>query len=153
DAAALWRGLRAATVRGAIVPVLAGSAYRHRGVEPLLDAIVALLPSPRDRGPLEGRDPSPSAPLAALGFKVVFDRHGQMTSVRVCSGTLATGETVVASRSGKRQRVGRLVQLVGEQRIEVDRLHAGEIGAILGTPLANGETISAPDAPIVLEPI
>ena len=153
DAAALWRGLRAATVRGAIVLVLAGSAYRYRGVEPLLDAIVALLPSPRDRGAVEGREPSPSAPLAALGFKVVFDRHGQLTFVRVYSGVLAGGDTVVSSRSGKRLRVGRLVQLVGEQRIEVDRLQAGELGAILGMPLSNGETISAPDAPVVLESI
>jgi elongation factor G len=153
DAAALWRGLRAATVRGAIVPVLAGSAYRYRGVEPLLDAIVALLPSPRERGAVAGREPSPAAPLAALGFKVVFDRHGQLTFVRVYSGVLAAGDTVVASRSGKRMRAGRLVQLVGEQRIEVDRLQAGELGAILGMPLANGETISAPDAPVVLEAI
>jgi len=153
DAAALWQALRAATVRGAIVPVLAGSAYRHRGVEPLLDAIVALLPSPRDRGPVEGREPSTTAPLAALAFKVAFDRHGQLTFVRVYAGVLAAGDTVVASRSGKRMRVGRLVQLVGEQRIEVDRLHAGEIGAVLGMPLANGETLGAPDAPIALEPI
>ena len=148
DAQALWRALRAATVRGAIVPVLAGSAYRHRGVEPLLDAIVALLPSPRDRGGVDGS-------LVALGFKVVFDRHGQLTFVRVYSGVLAAGDTVVASRSGRWMRVGRLVQLVGEQRIEVDRLQAGELGAILGMPLANGETISAPSdgAPVALEVI
>ncbi len=156
DQAALWRGLRAATVAGAIVPVLAGSAYRYRGVEPLLDAVVALLPSPRDRGEVAGRAPSTSALLAALGFKVVFDRHGQLTFVRVYSGVLAAGDTVVASRSGKRLRVGRLVQLVGEQREEVDRLEAGELGAILGMSLANGETISAPEpggAPLALEPI
>jgi elongation factor G len=146
DASALWRGLRAATVRGAIVPVLGGSAYRHRGVEPLLDAIVALLPSPLDRGGCDGS-------LVALGFKVVFDRHGQLTFVRVYSGELAAGDTVVASRSGKRMRVGRLVQLVGAQRIEVDCLQAGELGAVLGMPLANGETISAPEAPVALEPI
>ena len=157
DAAALWRGLRAATASGAIVPVLAGSAYHHRGVEPLLDAIVALLPSPRDRGAVAGRAPSLDSELAALAFKVVFDRHGQLTFVRVYSGALVAGDTVVASRSGKRMRVGRLVQLVGEQRIEVDRLNAGELGAILGMPLANGETISQPssssDELLALEPI
>ena len=146
EPAQLWRALRVATLRGAIVPVLAGSAYRHRGVEPLLDAVVALLPSPRDRGNTEGT-------LAALAFKVVFDRHGQLSFVRVYSGALATGDTILASRSGKRMRVGRLVQLVGEQRIEVDRLDAGELGAVLGMPLANGETLSAPDAPLELEPI
>jgi elongation factor G len=156
DAAALWRGLRAACVRGAIVPVLAGSAYRHRGVEPLLDAIVALLPSPRDRGTVAGREPAVAERLVALAFKVAFDRHGQLTFVRVYAGALATGDTVVLSRSGKRARVGRLVQLVGEQRIEVDRLQAGELGAILGMPLANGETISAPSpdgVALALEPI
>src|SRR5262249_51419023 len=82
------RALRQATVRGHVVRVLAGSAYRHRGVEPLLDAVAAYLPSPRDRGLVRGvaggeREPSSSAPLAALGFKVVFDDHGQMTFVRV----------------------------------------------------------------------
>jgi len=146
EPAQLWRALRVATLRGAIVPVLAGSAYKHRGVEPLLDAVVALLPSPRDRGGTDGT-------LTALAFKVVFDRHGQLSFVRIYSGTLATGDTVHLSRSGKRMRVGRLVQLVGEQRIEVDRLDAGELGAVLGMPLANGETLSAPEAPVELEPI
>ena len=153
DVQALWRALRAATIRGRIVPVLAGSAYRYRGVEPLLDAVIALLPSPRDRGPVEGRAPSASEPLAALGFKVVFDKHGQLTFVRVYSGVLETGMTVVASRAGKKLRVGRLVQLMADQREEVDRLEAGEIGAIIGMPLANGETICAPEAPVVLEAI
>ena len=153
DTAALWQALRAATVRGTIVPVLAGSAYRYRGVEPLLDAVIALLPSPRDRAAVAGRAPSTSEPMAALGFKVVFDKHGQLTFVRVYSGVLATGMTVVASRAGKKLRVGRLVQLMADQREEVDRLEAGEIGAIIGMPLANGETICAPEAPVVLEAI
>nr|HEX4313724.1 elongation factor G [Kofleriaceae bacterium] len=146
DARALWQALRAATLRGAIVPVLAGSAYHHRGVQPLLDAVVALLPSPRDRDA-----DAATKPLAALAFKVVFDRHGQLTFVRVYSGALVAGDTVVVSRTNKRVRVGRLVQLVGEHRIEVDCLRAGELGAVLGMPLANGETISAPEAPIALE--
>src|SRR5262249_58857559 len=86
----VWAALRRATIAGRIVPVLAGSAYRHRGVEPLLDAVVALLPSPRDRGAVaEGRVPEdPRAPLAALGFKVTFDDYGQLTFVRVYSGVL-----------------------------------------------------------------
>ncbi len=150
---ALWHALRAATLRGRIVPVLAGAAYRHRGVEPLLDAVIALLPSPADRAPVEGRKPSIHEPLAALGFKVVFDKHGQLTFVRVYSGILETGMTVVASRAGKRLRVGRLVKLMADQREEVDLLEAGEIGAIIGMPLANGETICAPEAPVVLEAI
>ncbi len=162
-AASLWSALRRATIRsnlvgpqdgaGRIVPVLAGSAYRHRGVEPLLDAVTALLPSPVDRGAVEGRAPSPKEPLAGLAFKVVFDDFGQLTFVRVYSGVLEQGATVLAARGQRKLRVGRLVQLVGDERLEVERLEAGEIGAIVGMPLAGGETICAPDAPIVLEPI
>jgi elongation factor G len=144
--AALWQALRTGTLCGAIVPVLAGSAYHHRGVEPLLDAVVALLPSPRDRGEVDG-------PLAALGFKVVFDEHGQLTFVRVYRGALEKGMTVLASRAGKKLRIGRLVQLMADEREEVSRLEAGEIGAIVGLPLTGGETICAPDAPVVLEAI
>ena len=142
----VWQALRAATLTGRIVPVLAGAAYHHRGVEPLLDAVVALLPSPKDRGEVEGE-------LAALGFKVVFDEHGQLTFVRVYRGVLEKGMTVLASRAGKKLRVGRLVQLMADQREEVTRLEAGEIGAIVGLPLTGGETICAPDAPVVLEAI
>ena len=146
DAATLWAALRKATLRGAVVPVLAGSAYKHRGVETLLDAIVALLPSPRDRG-------MPEVPLAALGFKVTFDAHGQLTFVRVYSGALEKGMTVLATRAGRKLRIGRLVQLMADRREEVTRLEAGEIGAVIGLPIAGGETLCSPDAPIELEAI
>ncbi|MBA3502955.1 MAG: elongation factor G, partial [Deltaproteobacteria bacterium] len=152
-AATLWSALRRATVRGRVIPVLAGSAYKHRGVEPLLDAVVALLPSPVDRGEVAGRAPSAKAPFAALAFKVVFDEHGQLSFVRVYSGAIEKGDTVLAARGQRKLRVGRLVQLVADERIEVDRLEAGELGAIIGMPLAGGETICAPDAPVVLEAI
>jgi elongation factor G len=142
----VWQALRAATIAGRVVPVLAGSAYHHRGVEPLLDAVVALLPSPRDRGETDGA-------LAALGFKVSFDDHGQLTFVRVYRGALEKGMTVLAARAGRKLRVGRLVQLMADAREEVDRLEAGEIGAIVGLPLTGGETICAPEAPVVLEAI
>jgi len=157
--AALRAALRTATIAGRAVPVLAGSAYKNRGIQPVLDAIVAYLPSPRDRAPvvdLDGggeRAPSSEAPLAALGFKVVFDTHGQVTFVRVYSGVLARGMTVVAARARRRFRIGRLVQLHAEQRVEVDRLEAGDIGAILAAPISSGETLSDPDHPIVLEAI
>jgi elongation factor G len=145
-APALWAALRAGTLCGGIVPVLAGSAYHHRGVEPLLDAVVALLPSPRDREAVDGE-------LAALAFKVTFDDHGQLTFVRVYRGTLEKGMTVLAARAGRKLRVGRLVQLMADDREEVTRLEAGEIGAIIGLPLTGGETICAPEAPVVLEAI
>ena len=153
ETAAAWSALRRATVSGRIVPVLAGAAYRYIGVEPLLDAVVALLPSPVDRGDVEGRAPSANAPLAALGFKVVFDEHGQLTFVRVYSGVLEKGMTILAARAGRKLRVGRLVQLVASVRTEVARLEAGEIGAIIGLPLQGGETLCAPESPLVLEAI
>src|SRR5687767_347027 len=135
----LEQALRRATVRGHVVPVLAGSAYRHRGVEPLLDAVAAFLPSPRDRGNVRGHDgerkPSSRAPLAALAFKVVFDDHGQLTFVRVYSGALEKGTTVLAARAGRLLRVGRVVQLLADEREEVTRLEAGEIGAVFGLPI------------------
>ena len=107
------------------------------------------------------RDASKLRPLARSGtvgqldrpaFKVVFDDHGQLTFVRVYSGVLARGETIVTGR-GKKLRVGRLVQLVAAEQVDVDELGAGEIGAILGAPLPGGETLAAPAQPIVLEAI
>jgi elongation factor G len=157
--AMLRAALRAATIAGHAVPVLAGSAYKNRGVQPLLDAVVAYLPSPVDRAPvvdLDGRGarpPAADAPLAALAFKVVFDDHGQATFVRVYSGELVKGMTIALARARRTLRVGRLVQLHAAQRVEVERLGAGEIGAILGAPIGNGETLSDPDHPIVLEAI
>jgi len=156
--AKLHAALRRGTIAGRIVPVLAGSAYKNRGVQPLLDAVVTYLPAPTDREPVRdvggdnARFPSRDQPLAALGFKVVFDDHGQMTFVRVYSGILKRGDSVVTGR-GKKLRVGRLVQLVGEDRRDVEELGAGEIGAILAAPLADGETLSDPAHPIVLETI
>ena len=147
EPAAVRRALRAATVAARVVPVLCGSAYRYVGVEPLLDAVVDLLPSPADRPPVT------TAPLAALAFKVGFDEHGQSTFVRVYTGALTKGQAVVGSRGGRPLRVGRLAQLVADRRLEVDRLDAGEIGLILATPLAGGETLADPAHPVVLEAI
>ncbi len=146
DAAAIWAALRRATIAGHIVPVLAGAAYKDRGVEPLLDAAVALLPSPADRGGTEGT-------LAALAFKIVFDEHGQLSFVRVYSGVLEKGMTVLAAGAKKKLRIGRLVKLVADEREDVARLCAGEIGAVIGLPIAGGETLCSPDAPIELENI
>ncbi|HET9993518.1 MAG TPA: translation factor GTPase family protein, partial [Kofleriaceae bacterium] len=146
DAKAIWAALRRGTVAGRIVPVLAGSAYKHRGVELLLDAVVTLLPSPRDRGDHEGA-------LAALAFKIVFDEHGQLSFVRVYRGALEKGMTVLAAGAERKLRVGRLVKLMAAEREEVERLEAGEIGAVIGLPIAGGETLCSPDEPIVLERI
>jgi len=146
DSKAIWAALRRGTVAGRIVPVLAGSAYKHRGVELMLDAVVALLPSPRDRGNHEGA-------LAALAFKIVFDEHGQLSFVRVYRGALEKGMTVLAAGAERKLRVGRLVKLMAADREEVERLEAGEIGAVIGLPIAGGETLCSVDEPVVLEKI
>ncbi|HUQ07169.1 MAG TPA: elongation factor G, partial [Kofleriaceae bacterium] len=150
DVAAVRRGLRAATVAAHVVPVACGSAYKYVGVEPLLDAVVDYLPSPDDR---PAAPETIGAPLAALAFKVTFDDHGQSTFVRVYTGALEKGTPVLASRSGKTLRIGRLVQLVADKRIEVDRLDAGEIGVVLATPILGGETLADPAHPVALEAI
>jgi elongation factor G len=156
--ARLRAALRRGTVSGRLVPVLAGSAYKNRGVQPLLDAVVAYLPSPADREPVTSADgatkrkPSREEPMSALAFKVVFDDHGQLSFVRVYSGVLKRGDTIVTGR-GRKLRIGRLVQLVAEEQVDVDELGAGEIGAVLGAPLPGGETLSDPAQPIVLETI
>ncbi|MBZ0235858.1 MAG: GTP-binding protein, partial [Deltaproteobacteria bacterium] len=148
DVAAVRRGLRAATVAAHVVPVACGSAYRYVGVEALLDAVVDYLPSPDDR---PAAPETAGAPLAALAFKVTFDEHGQSTFVRVYTGALAKGTPVVGSRSGKTMRIGRIVQLVADKRLEVERLDAGEIGVVLATPILGGETLADPAHPVALE--
>ena len=143
DPRAIRRALRRATIAGRIVPVLAGSAYKHRGVEPLLDAVIEYLPAPTVE----------SDELAALAFKVTHDEHGQLTFVRVYRGALAKGMTVLAANAQRTMRVGRLVKLGANEREEVVRLEAGEIGAVIGLPLVGGETLCDPRTPIVLEAI
>jgi len=151
--------LRKGTLSGALVPTLAGSAYRNRGVQRLLDAVVDLLPAPDDRPPVRSIDGSASraasddAPLAALCFKLIHDDFGPLAFVRVYAGVLRKGMVVLSSRTGQRVRVTRLVRLFADVRDEVAELAAGEIGAAVGMSLRTGETVSDPGAPIVLEAI
>ncbi len=155
----LVRALRAGTCAGRCVPVLAGSAYRNRGVQPLLDAVVDYLPDPtqgtelQDRNGGGARARGAEQPLAALCFKVSFDRHTQTSFVRVYSGRLRKGDRVWCSGSQQAMRVSRLVKLFADAREDVDVLGCGEIGALLGAKMASGDTLSAVDAPIALESI
>jgi len=168
DDDALRAALRRATLAGAGVPVLAGSAFKGKGIEPLLDAIVDWLPSPLDRPPVpatRARDdadaaetvqlaPDPSAPLAALVFKVAHTAHGPLAFVRVYAGTLRVGDTVWASQTRRPRRVGRLAVVQAQRTHDVAQALAGEIVAILGwTDAASGETLSSGDARWVLESI
>ena len=148
----LQRCIRAGVRKRAFVPVLAGSAFRNRGVEPLLDAVVDWLPAPGEReGTTTGLD---SAPLAALAFKVVTDEHGSMVFVRLYAGRLRRGDSVLNTSTGRMERAARLYEVHADKRIERDELVAGEIAAVVGfKDTLTGQTLSDPRHPVQLESI
>ncbi|MER5738033.1 elongation factor G [Streptomyces sp. NPDC002262] len=151
----LARALRALTLAGTAVVVLCGSAYRDRGVEPLLDAIVAYLPAPADRPPVGGgeRASDPHAPLVALAFKVHAAPTGRMTYVRVYAGTLGKGDTVLDTATGRTERISRVLRVQADRTEELPAGSAGEIVAVVGPKAVRaGATLCPPDAPVVLEP-
>jgi elongation factor G len=156
------RALRRATLARKVAPVLCGAALRNLGASAVLDAIVDYLPSPLDLPPTAGLDPvhktplerlpDPKAPLSALAFKLQVDAHGELCFVRLYSGSLRAGEVVLNPRTGKRERVGRLVRMHADARIPAELAEAGDIVAVLGLhTVATGDTLCALDAPIVLE--
>ncbi|HEX8682888.1 MAG TPA: elongation factor G [Ardenticatenaceae bacterium] len=163
----LRAALRRATLATKLVPVMTGSALRNKGVQPLLDAIVDYLPSPMDVPPVRGtnpddleeiitRAPSTDEPLAALAFKIAVDPYvGRLAFVRVYSGVLRTGDTVMNTTQDKRERIGRMVRLHANSRADIDEIRAGDIGAILGPKNTfTGDTLSAMgEDEIVLERI
>jgi elongation factor G len=154
--------LRKATLSGKITPVLCGSAFKNKGVQQLLDAVVNYLPSPFDIPPVQGyhpvtkklvsREASESDPLCALAFKVASDPFaGQMTFVRVYSGSFETGKTVFNPRKSKHERIGNLVKLHANKREDITVIKAGDIGAVIGMELITGDTLCPKDHPIILE--
>ncbi|MCD6555511.1 MAG: elongation factor G [Anaerolineae bacterium] len=157
--------LRRATLAGALVPVMAGSALKNKGVQLLLDAVVDYLPSPLDVPPARGEDPETgdeiacqadvSQPVAALVFKIATDPYvGRLAYFRVYRGTIRRGQTVINGQTGRKERIGRLVRMHADHREEVDEVRAGDIGAVLGLKaITNGETMADPDHPVVLERI
>jgi elongation factor G len=165
SAESVKKGLRDATLRLRAVPVLCGSAFRNKGVQPLLDAVVDYLPSPLDVKPVEGKHPdkdelitrkaSDDEPFAALAFKIASDKHvGQLTYVRIYSGRMQTGEQVLNAATGKKERVGRLLQMHANKRQELDEAFAGDIVAVVGLKtVATGQTLCHPKHPILLESI
>lgn len=152
----LVEALRELTQRGQATVVLCGSAYRNRGIEPLLDAVIAYLPSPVDVPPVRGvdgqeRQPDPDAPFAALVFKVNATATGRLAYVRVYSGTLHKGETVQVG--GRNERIGRILRVQADRHTPVDQAVAGDIVALVGLKSARtGTTLCAPTAPLLLEP-
>jgi elongation factor G len=158
----LKAGIRKATIEMQIFPVLCGSAFKNKGIQPLLDAAVAYLPSPLDKPPIEGVNPDdPSevltrkaddkAPLAALVFKIINDPFGKLAFVRVYSGSLATGEMVLNPRTGRTERIGRLVKMHADKREDVSEIMAGDICACVGMKeLKTGDTLCSAHDPIAL---
>jgi elongation factor G len=154
--------IRKATLANELVPVLTGSAFKNKGVQPLLDAVVDYLPSPLDLPPVKGtelkggaettRDPDPKAPFSALAFKIVADPHGKLTYFRVYSGTLNKGDSVLNSRTGQKERVGRILLMHANQREDLDFVSAGDIAVGIGLKnTRTGDTISDEKNPIILE--
>jgi elongation factor G len=161
----LRAALRRATIRGELVPVLCGTALRNKGVQPMLDAVVHYLPSPLDVPPIVGHNPrsgdpvecppDPRAPFAALAFKIVTDPYvGRLAYVRVYSGTVHAGAGTFNATKGKKERVGRLLQMHANHREDIELLSAGDIGAVLGfKETFTGDTLSDPSRQVVLEAI
>jgi len=148
----LRANLRKGVLSGAFVPALAGSAFKNRGVEPLLDAVVDYLPAPEDIV-REGGETA-ADPFKALAFKVVTDDHGAKVFVRVYAGRLARGDVVLNASTGKTERVSRLYEVHADKHIEHDELVAGDIAAVVGLKdTLTGHTLSDPAHPVVLEEI
>ena len=154
--------LRARTLAGEIQPVLCGSAFKNKGVQRLLDAVVEYLPSPTDIPPVAGEKPdgekdsrkaSDEEKFSALAFKLMNDKYvGQLTFIRVYSGVVKSGDTVVNSVKGTKERIGRLVQMKANDRDEIEEVRAGDIAAVIGLKdVTTGETLCDTDAPIILE--
>jgi elongation factor G len=156
------RGLRLRTINNEIVPMLCGSAFKNKGVQAMLDAVIDYLPSPVDIPPVKGakengepdvRKPEDEEPFAALAFKIMTDPFvGQLSFVRVYSGVLASGDTVYTSVRGRKERIGRLLQMHANERQEIKEVRAGDIAAVVGLKdVITGETICDAKKIIVLE--
>jgi elongation factor G len=158
----LKAGIRQATIDLKVFPVICGSAFKNKGVQTLLDAVVDYLPSPLDKAPVEGpnpehldkieiRKPDDNEPLSALAFKIINDPFGKLCFVRVYSGSLKTGDTVLNPRTRKTERVGRLVKMHANKREDVTEILAGDICACVGLKdLKTGDTLCSPHHPIAL---
>ncbi len=160
----LKRALRKATIAGKVIPMLCGSAFKNKGVQPLLDAVVDFLPSPvdlaevegtnPDNGEIEARKPSDDEPFSALAFKIASDPYGNLTYFRVYSGILKKGSYVYNSTKEKKERVGRILRMHANHREDIDMVSAGDIAAAVGLQYSTtGDTLCEEKKPIILEAI
>ncbi|MDJ0535059.1 MAG: elongation factor G [Xenococcaceae cyanobacterium MO_207.B15] len=153
--------LRRGTIQGSIMPMLCGSAFKNKGVQLLLDAVVDYLPAPTEVPAIKGtlpdgteaeRHSDDAEPFSALAFKIATDKFGRLTFIRVYSGVLSKGSYIYNATKDKKERIARLVVLKSNERIEVDELRAGDLGAVVGLKLATtGDTLCDRDNPIILE--
>jgi elongation factor G len=165
EPAELRASLRRSTIALKLVPVIAGAAFKNKGVQPLLDAIIDYLPSPLDVPPVEGTSPdgtepelrraADDQPFAALAFKIMTDPYvGHLTYIRVYSGVLKTGQSVFNSTKKTRERIGRLLRMHANKREEIEAIEAGDIAACVGLKnVSTGDTLCSEEKPIVLESI
>jgi len=154
-------GIRKAVLAGTLVPMLCGSAFKNKGVQLLLDAVVDYLPAPTEVPPIQGllpdgqtaeRHADDDEPFAALAFKIMSDPYGRLTFIRVYSGVLEKGSYVLNATKDKKERISRLIVMKADERIEVDELRAGDLGAVLGLKdTFTGDTICDPAHPVILE--
>ena len=158
----LKKALRKATIERKLVPMLCGTAFKNKGIQPLLDAVIDFLPSPVDLPPVKGtnpntgeeveRKPSDDEPFCALAFKVMADPYaGQLTYFRVYSGVVKAGQTILISNKGKKERIGRILRMHANQREEITEVYAGDIAAAVGIDATTGDTLCDEKNPIVLE--
>ena len=168
--ATLKRAIKAGTISGAFRPVMCGTAFKNKGVQPLLDGVLDYLPSPIDVPGIkvaadedEEDTPenaakrrvipaNPAAPFAGLAFKIINDKYGTLTFVRVYAGTLKSGDTVMNTTKGEKERIGRMFQMHADKRAEIKEVHAGDIAAFVGLKdTGTGDTLAAAEDPVVLE--
>ncbi|MFT3736070.1 MAG: elongation factor G [Rhodocyclaceae bacterium] len=158
----LKAALRDRTIKGEIVPMMCGTAFKNKGVQAMLDAVIEYMPSPVDIPPVDGTDEDDkpvtrsaddSEKFSALAFKLMTDKYvGQLTFIRVYSGVLKSGDSVYNPIKGKKERIGRLVQMHANNREEIDEVRAGDIAACIGlSSVTTGETLCDPDAEVTLE--
>jgi elongation factor G len=160
---AVRRALRRGTISGEITPVMCGSAFKNKAVQPLLDAVTQFLPSPLDLPPMEGtavdsnevitRAPDDAAPFSALAFKIMSDPYvGRLTYLRVYSGTLKSGDSIINATRDRKERIGRLLQMHANHREDKGAVFSGDIAAVVGLKQTlTGDTLCDPKAPLLLE--
>ena len=161
----LKRCIRTGTLNGAFTPILTGTAFKNKGVQPLLDAVIDYMPAPTDVEAIKGtsvdgetdmvRESSDDAPFSALAFKIMADPFvGSLTFARMYSGCLEKGASVLNSVKGKKERIGRMLEMNANDRTDVDKAVAGDIIALVGCKdTTTGETLCDPENPVILERI